>query len=160
MSTNNYIKYKFHDAKSVVVSGDIHGDFIQLVYKCCIQYGMTDTVIIVAGDCGFGFEKPGYYENLYKRSRERLSKTNNWLLFVRGNHDNPGLFQSPAHQTQALDDTARLFSCESLWAYYPLRGWGHIHRPHLPHELQKLSFPEARRSPCSQCLLAQRAFRL
>ena len=87
MSTNNYIKYDFPDAKSVVVSGDIHVDFTQLVYKCCIQYSMTDTVIIVAGDCGFGFEKPGYYENLYKRCRERLSKANNWLLFVRGNQE-------------------------------------------------------------------------
>ena len=86
--------FEFPDAKSIVVSGDIHGDFTQLVYKCCIQYGMTDTVIIVAGDCGFGFEKPGYYENLYKRCRERLAKANNWLLFVRGNHDNPAYFRS------------------------------------------------------------------
>ena len=74
--------FNFPNAKSLVVSGDIHGDFTQLVYKCCIQYGMTDTVIIVAGDCGFGFEKPGYYENIYKRCRERLSKANNYMLFV------------------------------------------------------------------------------
>ena len=94
MNTNNYIKNDFPDAKNIVVSGDIHGDFTLLVYKCCIQYGMTDTVIIVAGDCGFGFEKPGYYENLYKRCRERLAKFNNWLLFVRGNHDNPAYFRS------------------------------------------------------------------
>ena len=94
MNMNNYLSYEFPYAKSIVVSGDIHGDFMQLVYKCCIQYGMTDTVIIVAGDCGFGFEKPGYYENLYKRCRERLAKANNWLLFVRGNHDNPAYFRS------------------------------------------------------------------
>jgi hypothetical protein len=80
------------DVKSIVVSGDIHGDFTQLVYKCCVQYSMTDTLIIVAGDCGFGFEKPDYYDNIYKRCRERLSKSNNWLLFVRGNHDNPAYF--------------------------------------------------------------------
>lgn len=84
--------YEFPDAKSIVVSGDIHGDFTQLVYKCCIEYGMTDTLIIVAGDCGFGFEKPGYYENIYRRCRERLSKANNWITFVRGNHDNPAYF--------------------------------------------------------------------
>ena len=34
--------YEFTQAKGVVVSGDIHGDFTQLVYKCCVQYGMTD----------------------------------------------------------------------------------------------------------------------
>ena len=31
------------------------------MHKCCIQYGMTDTLIIVAGDCGFGFERKGAY---------------------------------------------------------------------------------------------------
>lgn len=83
---------EFPKAKDIVVSGDIHGEFTKLVYKCCVQYGMTDTVVIVAGDCGFGFEKSGYYENLYNRCRERLVKANNWLLFVRGNHDNPAYF--------------------------------------------------------------------
>ena len=84
--------YEFPKAKSIVVSGDIHGDFTQLVFKCCVQYGMTETLIIVAGDCGFGFERPGYYENLYKKCVKKLSKANNWLLFVRGNHDNPAFF--------------------------------------------------------------------
>lgn len=53
----------FSGAKGLVVSGDIHGDFNQLVYKLCVQYQMTDTLLIVAGDCGFGFENRGYYEN-------------------------------------------------------------------------------------------------
>lgn len=53
---------EYNDAKHVVVSGDIHGDFKGIVYKLCIQYGLTDTLLIVAGDCGFGFEKQGYYK--------------------------------------------------------------------------------------------------
>jgi len=57
----------FVEAKGVVVVGDIHGDFKALVYKCCIQYQMTDTLIIVAGDCGFGFHRPDYYEDMYKK---------------------------------------------------------------------------------------------
>ena len=84
--------FDFPNAKGIVVSGDIHGEFNQLVYKCCVQYRMTDTLIIVAGDCGFGFEQPGYYENVYNRNRERLSKSNNWVVYVRGNHDNPAYF--------------------------------------------------------------------
>ena len=84
---------EFNDAKSIVVSGDIHGDFAPLVHKCCNQYGMTDTLIIVAGDCGFGFEKKGYYDSLYEKCREKLAKANNWLVFVRGNHDNPAYFE-------------------------------------------------------------------
>jgi len=83
---------EFPEAKGIVVSGDIHGDFKQLVHKCCILYGMTDTLIIVAGDCGFGFERPGYYENVYKRCSKQLQKANNWVVFIRGNHDNPAYF--------------------------------------------------------------------
>ena len=58
---------EFPHAKGVVVSGDIHGDIMPLVFKCCVQYGMTDTLIVVAGDCGFGFEKLCYYENVLMR---------------------------------------------------------------------------------------------
>ena len=35
---------KFPSAKSIVVSGDIHGDFNQLVFKVRVQYQMRDTL--------------------------------------------------------------------------------------------------------------------
>ena len=82
----------FPEAKSIVVSGDIHGDFNELVFKMCEQYQMKDTLLIVAGDCGFGFEKPGYYENMVRKNTRRMSAANNWIVFVRGNHDNPAYF--------------------------------------------------------------------
>ena len=85
-------KYVYSEANQVVVCGDIHGAFETLVYKACVQYSMTDTVIIVAGDCGFGFEMPNYYTTLYNRLAGRLSKANNWVVFVRGNHDDPSYF--------------------------------------------------------------------
>ena len=85
-------KYVYSEGKQVVVCGDIHGAFKTLVYKACVQYSMTDTVIIVAGDCGFGFERPNYYTTLYNRLAGRLSKANNWVVFVRGNHDDPSYF--------------------------------------------------------------------
>lgn len=106
--------FLFPKAKGIVVSGDIHGDFNALVYKCCIQYEMKDTLIIVAGDCGFGFERQGYYENLYKRNRERLSKANNWLVMIRGNHDNPAYFNDyPIHHTRwmTLPDYSVIKAC-------------------------------------------------
>ena len=46
--------FEYPEAKSVVVCGDIHGDFHTLANKMCKQYQMTDTLLIVAGDCGFG----------------------------------------------------------------------------------------------------------
>ena len=84
--------YDFTDAKRIVVSGDIHGDYEKLVYKCCVQYQMTNTLIVVAGDCGFGFHKPDNYEDIYQKVSSRLAKANNWIVFILGNHDNPAYF--------------------------------------------------------------------
>ena len=61
---NSFSTYSFPEAKNIVVCGDIHGEFNAVIYKLCIQYQITDTVLIIAGDCGFGFDKPGYYDNV------------------------------------------------------------------------------------------------
>lgn len=87
-----YPLFKFSEARSIVVSGDIHGDFNLLVNKMCVQYEMRDTLLIVAGDCGFGFDKKGFYENMVRRNAKRMNDANIWILFVRGNHDNPAYF--------------------------------------------------------------------
>ena len=84
--------YNFPDCRNIVICGDIHGDFNLLVNKVCVQYQMKDTLVIVAGDCGFGFERKGYYENIVKRNARRVNESNNWFLFIRGNHDNPAYF--------------------------------------------------------------------
>lgn len=106
--------YEFPDAKGIVVAGDIHGDFKALVYKCCVQYTMTDTLIVVAGDCGFGFQRPGYYEDLYMQLSGRLAKANNWVVFIRGNHDNPAYFdgkQVNYKRWKAVPDYSVLKAC-------------------------------------------------
>ena len=85
--------FEYPEAKQVVVCGDIHGNFQGIVQKLCVQYGFQDTLLVVAGDCGFGFEKPGYYETIYNRVAGKLRKANNWVVFVRGNHDDPSYFE-------------------------------------------------------------------
>ena len=85
--------FEYPEARQIIVSGDIHGDFKGIVFKLCMQYGLKDTLLVVAGDCGFGFEKPGYYETVYNQVAGRLQKANNWVVFVRGNHDDPSYFE-------------------------------------------------------------------
>ena len=53
---------------------------------------MENTLLIVAGDCGFGFHEIGYYKEVVRRHRKRLNDSNNWIVFLRGNHDNPAYF--------------------------------------------------------------------
>lgn len=86
-----YKTYEFPDCKNVVICGDIHGNFPQLLYKMD-EYGIKDTVLIVAGDCGFGFSSKYYYKSSFGQWANRLKAANNWILFVRGNHDNPAYF--------------------------------------------------------------------
>lgn len=74
---------------SIIVSGDIHGDIMPLVFKVNDQYKIENSLIIVAGDVGIGFHADGYYLDLFKKASARLKKNNNTLLFVRGNHDDP-----------------------------------------------------------------------
>ena len=83
---------QYPDAKHIIVSGDIHGGFTRVVFKLCMQYGCTDTLLIIAGDCGFGFEKLGYYDRIYNKVAGQLRKANNWVVFLRGNHDDPSYF--------------------------------------------------------------------
>ena len=92
MSDNNIPLFQFPDARQIAVCGDIQGDFNLLVHKMCVTYDMHDTLLIVAGDCGFGFEDKGYYDNIARRNSRRMSRYNDWIVFVRGNHDNPAYF--------------------------------------------------------------------
>ena len=111
-SLNNV--YEFPDAKCIIVSGDIHGDFNQLVNKVCVQYQLRDTLVIVAGDCGFGFENKGNYDNIVRRNAKRMNDSNNWIVFIRGNHDNPAYFDGKSFRHRrfmALPDYSILRAC-------------------------------------------------
>lgn len=74
------------------ISGDIHGEIRTLVYNLK-RLKIRDAVVVVAGDCGIGFEKIGHYQNIYHRINVTLNKQNCILLFVRGNHDDPLFFK-------------------------------------------------------------------
>lgn len=75
--------------ENVVVCGDIHGEYTHF-YKYQRKHDLINTVFIFAGDFGIGFDlnikKEFRRLNLINNS---LIKRNNYMLVVRGNHDNP-----------------------------------------------------------------------
>lgn len=78
-------------AKDIYAIGDLHGYFESL--KNWIQSrDITDSAIIVCGDIGFGFEKPGYYEQLSNKFEKVCSERNVTVFMFRGNHDDPSYF--------------------------------------------------------------------
>lgn len=76
---------------SLVVCGDIHGEFKTLLYNLK-RFQVENAVVVVAGDCGIGFEKPNHYDQLYSKLSATLEKLNLLLLLIRGNHDDPSYF--------------------------------------------------------------------
>lgn len=103
------------DYKNLCIVGDIHGEFRELVWNIT-QKGLKDTAFIVAGDFGLGFYKRGYYDTVYLKIKDRLSKNGNCILGVRGNHDNPEYFDPESEELfidypefKALPDYTRLY---------------------------------------------------
>lgn len=77
--------------ESVYCLGDIHGS-LKGIASHIKRYGLKNCALIFCGDIGFGFEKIEYYEQIYRKLHPLLSKNNIYCYFVRGNHDNPDLF--------------------------------------------------------------------
>ena len=52
----------------------------------------NDSVIIVSGNCGIGNKSIDYYKELFGNLDKVLANNNCYILFVRGNNDNPSIF--------------------------------------------------------------------
>jgi glutaredoxin 2 len=52
----------------------------------------SNSIIFVTGDCGFGSNKETYYADLLTKMNRILSYNNIYVVFVRGNHDDPQYF--------------------------------------------------------------------
>ena len=80
------------DYPTVAFTGDIHGSFRPLVNCLEIREELHGAVVVVCGDIGLGFDKPGYYADTFKWMERRLDKISTTVILFRGNHDNPEWF--------------------------------------------------------------------
>ena len=80
--------------ENVVLVGDIHGDYNYIFPKF---NKVTNTDFILLGDCGIGFSdtKDEKLLKLIEYYTKQLSKRNNRLFLIRGNHDDPKYFILP-----------------------------------------------------------------
>lgn len=76
----------------LAIVGDIHDELPGLVWEITEKYKITDTTFIIAGDCGIGFDDSLKDMYIRKKIGEKLEKSGNTLLCIRGNHDNPKFF--------------------------------------------------------------------
>ena len=51
-----------------------------------------NSVIVVSGNCGIGSKSMGYYEEIFSNLEKTLAVNNCYVLFMRGNNDNPSIF--------------------------------------------------------------------
>ena len=59
--------YNFNKKRKVFFKGDIHGEFLHFFFQLKML-PPKNSLIIVLGDCGIGFNKPKYYEDLFQKS--------------------------------------------------------------------------------------------
>jgi UDP-2,3-diacylglucosamine pyrophosphatase LpxH len=72
----------------MIMIGDLHGEYINLLYKIT-KLELTNTTFIQVGDFGLGFHDLNYDLQTLTGLNKFLKQRNNKLYIVRGNHDNP-----------------------------------------------------------------------
>lgn len=80
--------------------GDVHSNSYATTNKIK-QYDIHNSLFILCGDCGFGFERLGYYKNLVlSKLTKVLKKYNCRIIYLRGNHDDPSYFNGKTINTK------------------------------------------------------------
>lgn len=115
--------YDFKNIEKIYLNGDIHGEWGEFFYHITSNlrqkskeisntndiplkpwdfddkndltpHSFKDSIIIVLGDCGIGFESPNFYKLLFEKQNKILAEYNTHVLLIRGNHDNPIYFNN------------------------------------------------------------------
>lgn len=98
--------YDYND-KKLVICGSINSDFNTFFNSLIrnlperiekkkrvsrISNDYSNSVVVVCGDNGFGFENIKHYYEIFDRNQQVLKLNNTVVLFIRGNHDDPSYF--------------------------------------------------------------------
>lgn len=76
----------------MIIIGDLHGEYINLLYKIT-KHELTNTTFIQVGDFGLGFHDFKYDLQTLTGLNKFLKLRNNKLYIIRGNHDNPSFWK-------------------------------------------------------------------
>lgn len=83
--------------------GDVHGDFNSIFPKLNMY---EDTTFILLGDCEIGFPETRLdkLKKVISYYTKQLEKRNNYLLLIRGNHDDPIYFNDESFRKEYSND--------------------------------------------------------
>lgn len=96
LKTNHLNKNKqpSSDDKYVPKSLNDFERYMKQMKKKKNRYSFVENcVFAILGDSTFGMCKDAYYDTLLKKIQEYLEADNNYLVFIRGNHDDPSFYE-------------------------------------------------------------------
>lgn len=90
------------ETAAVYCIGDIHGGFAMLEWYVKSQC-ITDSLIILCGDVGLGFESIAHNQKVLQSLDKVAKNGNNYFILMRGNHDDPALFNTEESPFMGLE---------------------------------------------------------
>ena len=90
---NKIIKLNTQLVKSIYAVGDIHGEFLTFADDLVNSCKVKNCCVIVCGDIGLGFYSRDRVKDFFQRMQTMFSARNIFVIFFRGNHDDPIWFE-------------------------------------------------------------------
>lgn len=89
---NKKIILDIEKVKALYAVGDIHGDFLTFADDLVNSCKVKNCCVIVCGDIGLGFYSRERTAEFFQRMQTMFSAKNIFVIFFRGNHDDPAWF--------------------------------------------------------------------
>jgi len=90
---NKKITLDVSKVKTLYGVGDIHGDFLTFADDLVNSCKVKNCCVIVCGDIGLGFYSHQKIAEFFQRMQTMFSSKNIFVIFFRGNHDDPAWFE-------------------------------------------------------------------